>query len=127
MNPEVNRNILIAVDASENSRRAVQYVAGMLGGMKGFKATVLSCDPGAGRRRVSCRRGKRKMVSRAPAARGSDVGGIPQDADRRWICPRGCLNPIDTSLLSLNGRMYSCRAGFAEICNACGGQKGTFP
>jgi nucleotide-binding universal stress UspA family protein len=41
MNPEVNRNILIAVDASENSRRAVQYVAGMLGGMKGFKATVL--------------------------------------------------------------------------------------
>ncbi len=41
MNPEMNRNILIAVDASENSRRAVQYVAGMLGGMKGFKATVL--------------------------------------------------------------------------------------
>jgi nucleotide-binding universal stress UspA family protein len=40
MSPEVNRNILIAVDASENSRRAVQYVAGMLGGMKGFKATV---------------------------------------------------------------------------------------
>jgi len=29
------------VDASENSRRAVQYVAGMLGGLKGFKATVL--------------------------------------------------------------------------------------
>lgn len=41
MNLEKNRNILIAVDASENSRRAVQYVAGMLGGMKGFKATVL--------------------------------------------------------------------------------------
>ncbi|MBI5590121.1 MAG: universal stress protein [Deltaproteobacteria bacterium] len=41
MNPEVNRNILIAVDASENSRRAVRYVADMLGGMKGFKATVL--------------------------------------------------------------------------------------
>ena len=30
MNPEMNRNILIAVDASENSRRAVQNVAGML-------------------------------------------------------------------------------------------------
>jgi len=41
MNPEMNRNILIAVDTSENSRRAVQYVAGLLGGMKGFKATVL--------------------------------------------------------------------------------------
>ena len=34
MNPEMNRNILIAVDASENSRHAVQYVAGTLGGMK---------------------------------------------------------------------------------------------
>ena len=41
MNPEVNRNLLIAVDASDNSRRAVQYVADMLGGIKGFKATVL--------------------------------------------------------------------------------------
>jgi nucleotide-binding universal stress UspA family protein len=41
MNPEMNRNILIAVDTSENSRRAVQYVAGLLEGMKGFKATVL--------------------------------------------------------------------------------------
>ncbi|MFZ2631683.1 MAG: universal stress protein [Desulfosalsimonadaceae bacterium] len=41
MNPEVNRNILIAVDESENSRRAVQYVGEMLGGVKGFKATML--------------------------------------------------------------------------------------
>jgi nucleotide-binding universal stress UspA family protein len=41
MNPEMNRNILIAVDTSENSRRAVLYVAGLLGGMTGFKVTVL--------------------------------------------------------------------------------------
>ena len=41
MSPEVNRNILIAVDASENSRRAVQYVGDMLGGIKGFNATLL--------------------------------------------------------------------------------------
>lgn len=41
MNPNINRNILIAVDASENSRRAVEYVAKLLGGMKGFKITVL--------------------------------------------------------------------------------------
>lgn len=41
MNPEINRNILIAVDASENSRRAVQYVAEILGGMKGFRTTLL--------------------------------------------------------------------------------------
>lgn len=41
MNPEVNRNILIAVDTSENSRRAVQYVAGMLGGIKEFKVSIL--------------------------------------------------------------------------------------
>ncbi len=41
MNPETNRNILIAVDESENSHRAVQYVAGILEGMKGFKVSVL--------------------------------------------------------------------------------------
>jgi nucleotide-binding universal stress UspA family protein len=41
MNPEVNRNILIAVDPSENSRRAVQYVGNLLGDIKGFKATLL--------------------------------------------------------------------------------------
>jgi len=41
VNLEVNRNILIAVDESENSRRAVEYVAGILEGMKGFKISVL--------------------------------------------------------------------------------------
>ncbi len=41
MSSEMNRNILIAVDESENSRRAVLYVAGFLGAMKGFKVTVL--------------------------------------------------------------------------------------
>lgn len=41
MNPNANRNILIAVDASENSRRAVEYVAKLLGGVKGFRVTVL--------------------------------------------------------------------------------------
>ncbi len=41
MNSEVNRNILIAVDESENARRAVTYVGKLLGGIKGFKVTVL--------------------------------------------------------------------------------------
>jgi nucleotide-binding universal stress UspA family protein len=36
-----NRNILIAVDDSDNSRRAVAYVADLLGGIAGFKVTVL--------------------------------------------------------------------------------------
>ena len=41
MSCEVNRNILIAVDESENSQRAVTYVGKLLGGIKGFKVTVL--------------------------------------------------------------------------------------
>jgi nucleotide-binding universal stress UspA family protein len=41
MKHDVNRNILIAVDESDNSGRAVQYVADILGGVKGFKVTVL--------------------------------------------------------------------------------------
>jgi nucleotide-binding universal stress UspA family protein len=36
-----NKNILIAVDDSDNSRRAVFYVAQMLGGVGGFKVAVL--------------------------------------------------------------------------------------
>lgn len=41
MSFEVNRNILIAVDESENSQRAVTYVGKLLGGIKGFYVTVL--------------------------------------------------------------------------------------
>ncbi|MFO7666772.1 MAG: universal stress protein, partial [Desulfobacterales bacterium] len=41
MENDINRNILIAADESDNSRRAVQYVANLLGGVKGFKVTVL--------------------------------------------------------------------------------------
>ena len=36
-----NKNILIAVDDSENARRAVCYVAQFLGGLAGFKVTVM--------------------------------------------------------------------------------------
>ncbi len=36
-----NRNILIAVDESENARRAVSYVGQLLGGLAGFKITIL--------------------------------------------------------------------------------------
>ena len=40
-----NKNILIAVDESENSRRAVSYVAEFLGGIEGFKVTILHVIP----------------------------------------------------------------------------------
>jgi len=36
-----NKNILIAVDESENARRAVLYVAQLLEGAKGFRISVL--------------------------------------------------------------------------------------
>ncbi|WP_319406716.1 universal stress protein [uncultured Desulfosarcina sp.] len=38
---EFNKNILIAVDESENSRRAVSYVGNLLGGIKGFRVLIL--------------------------------------------------------------------------------------
>jgi len=40
-----NKNILIAVDESENARRAVSYVAQLLGKADGFKVTVLHVIP----------------------------------------------------------------------------------
>jgi len=42
-----NRNILIAVDDSDNSERAVSYVAQLLGGTGGYKVTVLHVIPEA--------------------------------------------------------------------------------
>jgi nucleotide-binding universal stress UspA family protein len=36
-----NKNILIAVDDSENARRAVSYVSQLLSGVKGFKILIL--------------------------------------------------------------------------------------
>jgi nucleotide-binding universal stress UspA family protein len=42
-----NKNILIAVDASENARRAVSYVSRFLSGISGFKVLILHviCQP----------------------------------------------------------------------------------
>ena len=40
-----NKNIVIAVDESENARRAVLYVAQFLGGIEGFKVTILHVIP----------------------------------------------------------------------------------
>lgn len=40
-----DRHILIAVDESENAKRAVLYAADFLGGMPGFRATVLYIVP----------------------------------------------------------------------------------
>ena len=41
MEKNFNKNILIAVDDSDNARRAVSYVAQMLGGLVGFRVAVL--------------------------------------------------------------------------------------
>ncbi|MDI6688239.1 MAG: universal stress protein [Desulfobacterales bacterium] len=40
-----NKNILIAVDESENARRAVLYVAKLLEGAEGFRVSVLHVIP----------------------------------------------------------------------------------
>jgi nucleotide-binding universal stress UspA family protein len=39
------KNILVAVDESENARRAVTYVAELLGGIEGFEVTILHVIP----------------------------------------------------------------------------------
>ena len=41
MNPIRNNHVVIAVDGSENSRRAVAYVGALLGGLTGFTLTLL--------------------------------------------------------------------------------------
>jgi nucleotide-binding universal stress UspA family protein len=41
----LNKNILIAIDDSDNSRRAVQYVGYLLGNMEGVHVTLLHVIP----------------------------------------------------------------------------------
>jgi nucleotide-binding universal stress UspA family protein len=43
--PIKDKHLLIAVDETDNSRRAVLYVADFLGGFPGFRVTVLSIIP----------------------------------------------------------------------------------
>ena len=38
----INKHILVAVDESDNAKRAVAYVALMLGGLQGFKVTLIN-------------------------------------------------------------------------------------
>lgn len=45
MEAEFNRNILIAVDDSSNAERAVAYVGYLLGGLEGFRVTLLHVIP----------------------------------------------------------------------------------
>ncbi len=45
MSRQMIKNILIAVDESENARRAVLYVAQLLGGLPGFKVALLHVIP----------------------------------------------------------------------------------
>lgn len=40
-----DRHVLVAVDKSENAKRAVLYVADFLGGVPGFRVTLLSIVP----------------------------------------------------------------------------------
>lgn len=43
--PVKDKHLLIAVDQTENSKRAVLYVADFLGGLPGFRVTLLSVIP----------------------------------------------------------------------------------
>lgn len=45
VSPDKDRHILIAVDGSENAKRAVLYTADFLGGVPGFRATILNVIP----------------------------------------------------------------------------------
>ena len=58
-----NKNILIAVDHSENARRAVTYVAQLLGGLGGFKVAILHVIPEAEEDYFSTTEEKEKWLS----------------------------------------------------------------
>jgi nucleotide-binding universal stress UspA family protein len=89
-----NKNILIAVDESANARRAVSYVAQFLGGIEGFKVTILHVIPVPEEDFFSTSADKEKWLSQ----RRSRVDAM-LEAYRQILIRQG-FHPSDVSLRS---------------------------
>jgi nucleotide-binding universal stress UspA family protein len=89
-----NKNILIAVDDSDNSQRAVSYVARLLGGMEGYKVAVLHVMPEAEEDYFPTDDEKKKWLSQY--AQKVEV----MLEDYRQILIQGGFNANDVSLRS---------------------------
>jgi nucleotide-binding universal stress UspA family protein len=90
----LDKNILIAVDESENARRAVLYVARLLGGIGGFKVTILHVIPE-----------QEEDFFAAPADKDEWLGQYKQRIDAmldnyRQILVRGGFDPNNVSVRS---------------------------
>jgi hypothetical protein len=79
-----NKNILIAVDESDNARRAVSYVGQLLGGLPGFKVIILHVVPNR-RKITSLHLPKKKMAHATHAENGCVVGRLPSAFDQERI------------------------------------------
>ena len=90
----INKNILIAVDESANARRGVSYVAQFLGGIEGFKVTILHVIPVPEEDFFSTSADKEKWLSQ----RRSRVDAM-LEAYRQILIRQG-FHPSDVSLRS---------------------------
>lgn len=89
-----NKNILIAVDESENARRAVSYVAQFLRSVGGFKVTILHVIPQPEEDYFPTSAEKEKWLSQYK----QKVDAMLEEY--RQILLRQCLAPNDISVRS---------------------------
>lgn len=112
---EFDRNILLAVDDSENSRRAVRYVAHMLGGRKDFRVAVVHVIaepeedyfPGEQERKAWLRGEREKTRELLSEARGVLLeAGFPEDNIETYSPVSYCPS-LAECILEEHGGSYS--------------------
>jgi nucleotide-binding universal stress UspA family protein len=102
-----NRHILVAVDESENAERAVHYVARFLGGLQGFRVTLLTIvqDPledyfATEREKTSWMEEARRKADELVAKHREAMvqGGFPEESVAALVVVRQC-NSIGECIL----------------------------
>ncbi len=110
-----NKNVLIAVDASDNARRAVAYVGWMLGGRDGFHVTLVHVIPEPeadyfpddAERKAWVDRHRRRMTAALEEYRGVlTSAGFPSDAVDIETPRRYCPSMAECILAEREKRTY---------------------
>ncbi|MCU0560082.1 MAG: universal stress protein [Desulfobacterales bacterium] len=111
----LNRTVLLAVDDSENSRRAVDYAGAMLGGREGFQVTLLHVIsepeedyfPKLEEKRQWLEQYRRRIAAALEGFRRSLVGaGVPEDGIRTHTPLRFCPSIAECILSELETSGY---------------------
>jgi hypothetical protein len=102
-----NKNIMIAVDESENASRAVSYVGRLLAGIGGFKILILHVIRQPDEDFFPTAAEKDQWLSQQKLKVDAMLKNYRKGSDRKGFCADGCIGSFHAPLLSFPGGMYS--------------------